>query len=415
MSKTIDSKLTNFYNSVKDQISNISNTTNRYIESLNTLISTNNEALSNINSSFKSTGIKNAINKVASVNEEINNIKKIFEVTISNNVSKSNNLVSKIAELNRLKEEISEIERKIQNTNSEEISTISNLKNTLASKNNTFDSKHSEALALYNELASVEDVSSEESYIPISTTTLGDLNFTTLENGWKTATAKFKASSGNIVEYVLYLPPNYDPSVKTPIVTYLHGTFEDGRTIKKVENTGISGNLKANNNNYTANTIVLQPLCKDKSWATSETVRSDLKELTDAVINTYNGDVTRNIISGNSMGGTGALYMAASYPGYYSDVVAFDAEYINKDNTGFASIEEFANALKDTNVISYWGSNDKNSNVSTNDIIKQLVDASGGSGNYESICMKGYGHGAISSKMVRKSTEFSDLILELIK
>lgn len=418
MSRTIANNLENFYNSVSPNIEKMVTVSTDYESKLTTIKNLNDNVSQSLSLEFKSSASNAAIMEITTLNEKIDELKQII-ITISDTLNKVKIVLNNIESLKKLKKDIDNIESNIlsNNINNHEntIDNINGLNFSLTSKQSEFDKLENETIKLLNELTGIENSVSANTNTNVtinSSLSLGNLNFKTLPSGWSMAKASFKASSGNTVEYILYLPPNYNSNVKTPLVTSLHGSLTGDINIDRIANaSGVSYDIKQNNGNYTANTIVLSPMCANKSWSTSETVRIDLKELTDTIISEYNIDMTKNIITGNSMGGSGAIYMAANYPGYYSDVVAYSAEYIDKPTTGISSKEELAKALMSTNVITYWETEDKNSYPQSLNEVATMVNNN--NGHYESNSTAGQ-HCDTYSQMVRGSTGFNDLINKLI-
>lgn len=138
----------------------------------------------------------------------------------------------------------------------------------------------------------------------------------------------FTASDGTTLPYRIYVPYDYDPSKKYPVLTILHGAGERGDDNKKQLKNGVS-HLFSQENADILNAIVIAPQCPagnqwvDTPWASgSYSVRSvaesnELKavvELLDSIENSYSTDTNRYYVAGLSMGGFGTWDLLMRHP-----------------------------------------------------------------------------------------------------
>ncbi len=111
------------------------------------------------------------------------------------------------------------------------------------------------------------------------------------------------------LNYLLYLPPDYDAQEKWPLILFLHGYGERGDDLDKVKANGLTKNIEQGQD-YPF--IIVSPQCPDTTvWP--EQV-SALDALLDEVIARHNVDTRRIYLTGLSMGGYGTWYLASRYP-----------------------------------------------------------------------------------------------------
>ncbi len=111
-----------------------------------------------------------------------------------------------------------------------------------------------------------------------------------------------------IGQYLLYLPRNYDPAKKWPLILYLHGGMGRGDDIEKMKWYPV---VKMCYNNDSLPFIVLSPQCPEgETWTDHEM----LITLLDEVISEYAVDTARIYLAGYSMGGQGVWFLAYMYP-----------------------------------------------------------------------------------------------------
>lgn len=113
--------------------------------------------------------------------------------------------------------------------------------------------------------------------------------------------------------YILYLPENYDPKNKYPLILFLHGAGERGDGNEKLELVNVHGVSRyANSGEYELDAIVLCPQCpQGRVW--NQFIFA-LYDLVDSVAEQYGADRNRMSITGISMGGFGTWEMAMTYP-----------------------------------------------------------------------------------------------------
>jgi predicted peptidase len=120
------------------------------------------------------------------------------------------------------------------------------------------------------------------------------------------------------LKYHLYLPEGYgeDQGTSWPLILFLHGAGERGDDLERVK---IHGLLKMLKGSPDFPFILLSPLCPDDSWWTEQI--DALDALLDEVLDGYPVDTSRIYLTGLSMGGQGAWYLALAHPERFAAVV----------------------------------------------------------------------------------------------
>jgi predicted peptidase len=117
------------------------------------------------------------------------------------------------------------------------------------------------------------------------------------------------------LRYLLYLPSEYRDKVnkKWPLILYLHGVGERGNKLNELKKHGIP-KIVENHNDFPFMTI--SPQCPiDTLWFDHYV---GLKVLLDELIGSYNVDIKRIYLTGNSMGGYGTWGLALEDPGRFA-------------------------------------------------------------------------------------------------
>jgi predicted peptidase len=116
------------------------------------------------------------------------------------------------------------------------------------------------------------------------------------------------------LQYLLYLPKDYDAKESVPLMLFLHGAGERGDDLQVVKKNGPP---KLIEEGQAFPCIVVSPQCpKDKSWETFE-----LSALLDEIVEKYKVDKDRIYVTGLSMGGFGTWALAATSPKRFAAIV----------------------------------------------------------------------------------------------
>jgi predicted peptidase len=120
------------------------------------------------------------------------------------------------------------------------------------------------------------------------------------------------------VSYLLFLPADYrkNVNVRWPLILYLHGGSLRGTDVNQVRSLGLPHKLESEPN---FPFIVVSPQClPGEIWTDVEA----LSALLDRVKTDYRIDPDRIYVTGHSMGGRGALYLAYRLPERFAAILA---------------------------------------------------------------------------------------------
>jgi predicted peptidase len=109
------------------------------------------------------------------------------------------------------------------------------------------------------------------------------------------------------MEYLLYLPEDYEQKESCPLLLFLHGAGERGDDLQRVK---IHGPPKLIEQGQQFPFIVVSPQCPEGQWW--QTV--EVNALLDEIIEKYKVDEDRVYVTGLSMGGFGTWALAAYAP-----------------------------------------------------------------------------------------------------
>jgi predicted peptidase len=111
------------------------------------------------------------------------------------------------------------------------------------------------------------------------------------------------------LNYLLYLPQDYDAQDSWPLILFLHGRGERGDDLELVKKHGLPKKLADGEH---LPFVILAPQCPARSNWTEEL--DGLNALLDDAIASLKVDVSRVYLTGLSMGGSGTWFMAGRYP-----------------------------------------------------------------------------------------------------
>lgn len=125
---------------------------------------------------------------------------------------------------------------------------------------------------------------------------------------------------GKSFHYVTYLPKDYDPSVKYPMVFFMHGAGErgpeDGSKIDELYKYGWLERAKKYGEDFPC--IIVAPQCPyDKIWTC---YFESLNRFLDFLLENYAVDPKRVYLTGLSMGGTGSWHWSLINPERFAAV-----------------------------------------------------------------------------------------------
>lgn len=120
-------------------------------------------------------------------------------------------------------------------------------------------------------------------------------------------------------KYQVFVPDDWTPRRKWPIILALHGAGERGRDGILQTDVGIGTAIRSNRSAFEA--IVVMPQCTKNLWwilpPMDDLAMAALAEAT----REFHGDTQRTYLTGLSMGGYGAWHLAQKYPGTFAALV----------------------------------------------------------------------------------------------
>ncbi|MBS0264556.1 MAG: hypothetical protein JSS02_21660 [Planctomycetes bacterium] len=134
----------------------------------------------------------------------------------------------------------------------------------------------------------------------------------------------FKDESGDH-KYTVFVPQNYTPSKKWPVILFLHGAGERGTDGSLPTTYGIGPLVRERAANFPF--VVVFPQCETMNgriltaWSADSPDGQRALKILEQVEKDYTIDTKREILTGWSMGGFGTWALAASFPERWSAVV----------------------------------------------------------------------------------------------
>lgn len=125
-----------------------------------------------------------------------------------------------------------------------------------------------------------------------------------------------KVNFSEKVDYLIYLPENYDTSLNTkyPLILFLHGGGESGNDIEKVKIHGIP---KLIEEGQKFPFVILSPLNPNKKKFWNNAI---LISLIDSITSKYSIDTNRIYATGMSRGGLGVWNLAMEFPDKFAAI-----------------------------------------------------------------------------------------------
>lgn len=124
---------------------------------------------------------------------------------------------------------------------------------------------------------------------------------------------------GVAYKYQVFVPENWSPKQKWPVILSLHGAGEAGEDGLLPTELGIGVAIRRERSRFPAVTVF--PQCRQKTWWLNPPMPSVAIAALDAASKEFHGDANRTYLTGLSMGGYGAWFLAERYPGRFAAVV----------------------------------------------------------------------------------------------
>lgn len=125
-------------------------------------------------------------------------------------------------------------------------------------------------------------------------------------------------AGGKSIPYVVYVPRDYTPDKKWPVVLFLHGSGERGTDGLKQSQVGLGSAVRMYPERFPA--LVVMPQCAPGERWSGDMANLALKAV-DQTMAEYSIDPSRQYLTGLSMGGYGSWLIAAQHPTRFAAVV----------------------------------------------------------------------------------------------
>lgn len=382
----INPELKTFKQKVGPAIGSMSTASTKISDSIQELSTSAKSVRSDIDSNYDSVNKSTILGKFNEVDEMYTDIASSVESTLQSLISGAQGVIDLVTKLEGINEEIDaqqEIINSNSGTESAAVSARLNAQEIIDSKNKEFDETQERALTALSSLKAQDGSVQEAESLNTSSTSISteSLEYGTFE------LKSFTSSTGETIEYYVYVPKNAENVDSLPAMLYLHGStssYNDPGWSKY----GLTGLIK--NEEVTPSGIVICPHIKDHKDTTT------LKELTDYVVNEYNCDTNKISISGHSSGGIATYRMINTYPDYFSCAVP-----ISGCNLGSINEESFG----DMNVWVFGGSEEGGTGGTSIAAGQWAVNNINSVGGNSKLTVLGCGHAATDERTFQKEYE----------
>jgi predicted peptidase len=119
--------------------------------------------------------------------------------------------------------------------------------------------------------------------------------------------------------YQVFVPENWTPKQKWPIILFLHGAGEGGSDGLLQTVAGPPQAIRTDRSRFP--TVVVMPQCLRESWWPAAQMEAVALAALDAATAEFKGDPKRTYLAGLSMGGYGSWDLASRCPGKFAAVV----------------------------------------------------------------------------------------------
>jgi predicted peptidase len=120
-------------------------------------------------------------------------------------------------------------------------------------------------------------------------------------------------------KYQVYVPDDWTPHQKWPVILFLHGSGERGDDGLLQTDVGIGMAIRTNRSEVRA--IVVMPQCPKNTWWMMPPMEDVAMATLENATREFHGDPQRTYLTGISMGGYGTWHLAAKHPGRFAALV----------------------------------------------------------------------------------------------
>ena len=133
---------------------------------------------------------------------------------------------------------------------------------------------------------------------------------------------------GTPYRYQVYVPADFNPSQKWPVIVFLHSNGVQGVDGLSHTNTGLASVIRRDRARVPA--IVVFPQANPGSRWSSPAMQEQVLACLDATAKEFNGDADRFYLIGYSMGGQGVLRLLSRWPNRFAALVDISGTVIAK-------------------------------------------------------------------------------------
>jgi predicted peptidase len=124
---------------------------------------------------------------------------------------------------------------------------------------------------------------------------------------------------GVMYRYQVFVPDDWTPRQKWPVILFLHGSGERGDDGMDQTDVGIGTAIRSDRGHFQA--IVVMPQCRKNTWWTQPPMDDMAMATLQAATREFHGDPQRTYLTGISMGGYGSWHLAEKYPNTFAAMV----------------------------------------------------------------------------------------------
>jgi predicted peptidase len=124
---------------------------------------------------------------------------------------------------------------------------------------------------------------------------------------------------GTTYRYQVFIPEDWTPHQKWPVILSLHGSGERGEDGMDETDVGIGTAIRSDRGHFEA--IVVMPQCRKNIWWTMPPMGDLAMTALRNATREFHGDTNRTYLTGISMGGYGSWYLAQKYPHTFAALV----------------------------------------------------------------------------------------------
>jgi predicted peptidase len=137
------------------------------------------------------------------------------------------------------------------------------------------------------------------------------------------------ATAGGVsLKYVVYVPPEFDPAKKWPVILFLHGAGERGIDGLRQTAVGLGSAIRWERSRFPAIVVMPQALEETRWHDVGDAAMAAL----DRSIAEFSGDPERVYLTGMSLGGYGTWHFGMAYPGRFAALVPVCGGILKPEN-----------------------------------------------------------------------------------